>query len=130
MDGLRTISSALSVNTSNVSAPEKPTTAELLNESAFLSICISGFLFGLVGLTLYFARPLPRYSPYLLTLPPTAVASYVFVVNFFKVHNGIQLPPIGDVILEIIYGTVATMVMFVSFTLIQIPIIWGIINHR
>ena len=127
MEELKAISDQTRVNTSITSCSQS-TIPELLNQSAFLSICISGFLFGFAGLVLFFILPVPKYSPYLLTLPPTAVASYVFVVNFFKVHNGTQLPSVGDTILEITYGTIATTLMFLTFTVIQIPIIWGIIK--
>ena len=121
------MSSLLGDNSTHRPPPSVP---QLLNDASFLSICISGFLFGLVGLILYFTHPSPNTSPYLLTLPPTAVTCYVFVVNFFKVHNVTQLPSVGTTVLEIVCGTLASTAMFAVFSAIQIPIIWGIMKVR
>lgn len=80
---------------------------------------ITGLLLGIIGLLLFmFAHRLSGYMHLLLTLPPVAVASYVFVVNLYKITNGTQLPfvQLCSELFHLVLVSSGFLVVFVLFT--------------
>ncbi len=92
--------------------------SEELLKTNLLAMILTGVLLALAGLGLYFMRDLVSpYIRYVLPIPPIAVASYVFVFNYFKDVNDRMPTSIWGVVEEIAGATLVATMAFFSLSL-------------
>ena len=85
-----------------------------------LTIAALGILMFVTGLALYFFRDsISGNLRYFLPIPPIGVASYIFVFNMFRTHDGSLPEGALGVLREVAFATLIVAGVFFLFSLLN-----------
>ncbi len=100
-----------------------------LLKTNLLVIVGSGLVMSLFGIVLILVREqIAGYARYLLTIPPIGVASYVFVFNLLKKHNGGIPASVPIFLSEVAMATLIAAAVFFTFTIL-LGLIIVVLSH-
>ncbi len=100
-----------------------------LLKTNLLAIIGSGIAITLIGVLLFIMKEhVFSHMRYLLTIPPTGVASYIFIFNLFKKYEGKIQAFSFTFLAESVAATACVALIFLIFTLLM-GVFISLVNH-
>jgi hypothetical protein len=94
-----------------------------------LAIIGSGIAISLFGIVLFIMKEhVFAHMRYVLTIPPTGVAAYIFIFNLSKKYNGKVEAISLSFLMEAIVATICVAAIFFVFTLLM-GLFISLVNH-